>query len=292
MPRGKSEKSMELIRAARDVLEEIEPASVRGVCYKLFTLGFIPSMEKSHVKRVGEQIKWAREDGIIPWEWVVDETREVEAVSTWRNPEQILDVAAETYKRDLWSDQPIRLEVWSEKGTVRGVIQPVLREFRIPFRVHHGFSSATAIHDAAQESLSDSRPFVALYLGDWDPSGMGMSVLDLPERIERYGGRIQLDRIAITEEDTISGLPSFHVDTKKTDSRYKWFRNRYGNKCYELDALDPRILRARVRENILAYMDAEIWNRGMKFEQVERHSMGRFLSAWKNRKSISGQDRK
>lgn len=292
MPRGKAEKSLQLIDAARDILSAIQPASVRGVCYKLFTLGHISSMEKRNVQRVSEQLKYAREAGIIPWEWIVDETREVEAVSTWRDPDSILSVAADTYKRDLWHDQPFRVEVWSEKGTVRGVVQPVLNEFRVPFRVHHGFSSATAIYDAAQESVKDERPLVALYLGDRDPSGMGMSVVDLPKRITRYGGDVHLKRIAITEADTATGIPWFDVDTKKADTRYRWFRELYGKRCYELDALDPRILRTRLRENILAFMDEGLWERGMQFERVERESMCGFLNSWREQKSISGPDRK
>jgi hypothetical protein len=43
----------------------------------------------------------------------------------------------------------------------------------------HGFSSATVVHDIADDR--DARPLTALYVGDWDPSGLYMSVLDLPE---------------------------------------------------------------------------------------------------------------
>ena len=35
--------------------------------------------------------------------------------------------------------------VWSEKGTVRGVLQPVLDDYAVGFRVMHGFSSATTV---------------------------------------------------------------------------------------------------------------------------------------------------
>ena len=43
--------------------------------------------------------------------------------------------------------QPLAIEVWSEKGTVRGTLQPVLREFGVTFRVMHGYSSATTLHE-------------------------------------------------------------------------------------------------------------------------------------------------
>jgi hypothetical protein len=51
-----------------------------------------------------------------------------------------------SYRREYWNQQPVRVEVWSEKGTVRGVLQPVRDEFGIAFRVVHG-PSATIVHD-------------------------------------------------------------------------------------------------------------------------------------------------
>jgi len=39
--RGKSERSLQLIDASIDILEEIQPATVRAVCYRLFTMGLI-----------------------------------------------------------------------------------------------------------------------------------------------------------------------------------------------------------------------------------------------------------
>ena len=41
MGRGKSSASLALIDAAARILEEIQPASVRSVCYRLFTEGRI-----------------------------------------------------------------------------------------------------------------------------------------------------------------------------------------------------------------------------------------------------------
>ena len=75
------------------------------------------------------------------------------------------------YRRDYWADQPLRVEVWSEKGTVRGTLASVLHEHGIAFRVTHGFTSATAVKEAAAESVDDPRTWKVLYVGDWDPSG-------------------------------------------------------------------------------------------------------------------------
>lgn len=132
--RGKSKESLRLIEAARQILEEIEPASVRAVCYRLFTMGIIPNMSKGSTGKVSKQLVYARESGIIPWEWIVDETREAESVRTWTDPSEIVRSAVNGYRRDYWQEQPYRIEVWSEKGTVRGTLAPILDEYGVTFQ--------------------------------------------------------------------------------------------------------------------------------------------------------------
>ncbi|MGH8498023.1 MAG: hypothetical protein ACRERV_04325 [Methylococcales bacterium] len=65
MPRANAHKTVALIDAAHFVLKEIQPASVRAVCYKLFTLGEIPDMSKNSTNKVGRAMVHARENGII-----------------------------------------------------------------------------------------------------------------------------------------------------------------------------------------------------------------------------------
>ena len=51
----------------------------------------------------------------------------------------------------------------------------------------HGFSSAIAIKSVTNDS--DGRLLVVLYIGDFDPSGLYMSEVDLPKRIEEFVAR-------------------------------------------------------------------------------------------------------
>ena len=63
-----------------------------------------------------------------PWEWIVDETRELEQRRNLETTQQHSCArSARAYRRDFWNQQPERVEVWSEKGTVRGVLQPGAR---------------------------------------------------------------------------------------------------------------------------------------------------------------------
>lgn len=280
--RGKSRATLDLIEACHKILAEIQPATVRAVCYRLFALGLIPDMSKGSTNKVSRQLVYAREQGIVPWEWVVDETREAERVSTWDNPDEIIDAAVRGYRRDYWQDQPVRVELWSEKGTVRGTVAPVLNKYGVTFRVMHGFASATALNDIAEASNDSEKPLFALYVGDRDPSGLYMSDVDLPERLVRYGGKVFLSRIALLPEDT-ENLPSFDAETKIKDGRYQWYRTRYGRQCWELDAMPPPLLRERVEAEIRHHILMDRWERAIAVENVETESMATFLQVWKSK---------
>jgi hypothetical protein len=281
MGRGKSQESLVLIEACYTILEEIQPATVRAVCYRLFTMGIIPSMTKTCTNRVSSQLVYAREEGLIPWGWVVDETRDVEQQPSWDDADAYAEAVKRSYRRDHWAAQPRKVEVWSEKGTVRGTLAPVLREYGVPFRVTHGFTSATAINQAADESANDARIWRVLYIGDWDPSGLYMSEVDLPRRLDRYGGEITIVRLALHVTDvTAGGLPSFDVDTKQGDTRYQWFRERYGWQCWELDALSPVTLRERVEDAIRRLIEWPRWEWSQRAEQAETDSIREVLARW------------
>jgi hypothetical protein len=97
MGRGKSQRSLALVDAAIGILAEIQPAPVRAVCYKLFTLGIIDSTAKSERNDVSVQLTWAREQRRIPWSWIVDEHREAERVSAWEDPGAYADTVKRAY---------------------------------------------------------------------------------------------------------------------------------------------------------------------------------------------------
>jgi hypothetical protein len=279
--RGMAQRSLDLIEAMREIAEAAQPITGRGIGYKLFARGLTESMSKNSMQRVYRLLREARERGIIDWDWIVDETRGIERVPTWDDPDDYARTVAKSYRRDFWNQQPHRVQVWSEKGTVRGLLSPVLSHYAVGFNPVHGFTSATDAHGVCEDD--DGRPLIVLYVGDYDPSGLFMSERDLPARFERYDGdHISLKRIALTARQ-LRGLPSFPASDKRKDTRYNWFVSNYGKRCWELDAMDPNDLRRCVEREIKKLIEPVAWQRCEVVNAAEQESLRTVLAGWKAR---------
>ena len=54
--RGKAQASLDLIHACHEIMNELQPASVRAVCYRLFTMGLLTDMSKGSTNKVSTQL--------------------------------------------------------------------------------------------------------------------------------------------------------------------------------------------------------------------------------------------
>lgn len=302
-PKGPAKATLEFIDAIIEIARKIHPCSVRAIAYKLFIAKLIDSMSIYSVAKVSRACTIAREHGFMPCEWIADPSRAEHKVATWKDPEAYAKAVQQSYRRTKWRHQPVHLSVWSEKETVEGTISPILEKYEVPFQFIHGFSSFTAANNMADANLNREQRTLILYIGDYDPSGMFMSESDLPRRLARYSGDdkhedIEVDlarkvldkiglsirRVALTVADTIDlgrGL-SFPASDKRKDPRYGWFVEGYGDTCWELDALEPTVLRRRLEEEILGVLDLEKWERYIRVEEAERASIVEACRAWNN----------
>jgi hypothetical protein len=282
--RGKSKATIAIEQAIFEIVAERAPITVRGIGYALFTRGLIDGMTTANTQKVSRITTAMRETGALDWTQIVDGSRAVDRITTWKNTTHIIDSAVRGYRRDYWQDQPNLVEVWSEKSTVAGLLAPVLDDFGVTFRVQKGFGSFTSVRQAAEDSLNvpDHQHPIAIYIGDYDPSGLFMSEIDLPSRLQRYGSRWEFLRIAVLKSDT-EHLPSFDASTKSEDKRYPWFVENYGSKCWELDAIDPNDLRQRVREQIETRLNLPAWEHAKHIEAAQIVSMKNFQRAWTHR---------
>jgi hypothetical protein len=294
MGRAEHAETTALIKASYAILEREQPTTVRRVVYELFNQKKITATDKGAENRVSRLLTIARNDGRIPWAWIVDEHRRPERVLTFRDRDQAIRLVKERYRKDYWPAQPVLVKVWSEKSTVAGILAPVLREYEVEFLAVHGNNSTSRIHEAAEAQRRDRRPWAVLYVGDWDPAGCYMSDEDAPKRLRKYGANITISRVALLNTD-VRLLPqhTFDVDDKRKaavakhgadkvgkrgiDNNKPWFLERYGRACMELDAMNSNALRTRMQTAIRGYIDPAAWEHMRLIEKAEIDSINEIL---------------
>ncbi len=79
---GRHQKTVKIIQASRKVLAEQHPMTVRQVYYQLVSRQVIDN-SRNQYHAVSRALVSARQEGIIPWEWIEDRLRQPRHVSMW-----------------------------------------------------------------------------------------------------------------------------------------------------------------------------------------------------------------
>ena len=58
----------------------------------------------------------------LPWDWIVDNTRGRNHPLTFKNIEDALTDAKDSYRKQLWNDTNAYVEIWLEKDVLAGAI--------------------------------------------------------------------------------------------------------------------------------------------------------------------------
>src|SRR5215469_14897801 len=111
---GLHRKTTELIEAATEILAAHHPQTVRQVFYQLVSRQLIENARGAY-QSVSKALVAARRDGTIPWEQIEDRLRRPRHVSMWDGLADFATTAVTAYRRNMWADQPSRVEVWLEK---------------------------------------------------------------------------------------------------------------------------------------------------------------------------------
>ena len=161
----------ELETAIYDVVEIEQPCTIRGVFYRVMSQGLVPKTENGY-RQVQNRVLPMRRAGSIPYGWISDGTRWRIKPTTWTSVDRALQNTAISYRRALWDDQDVYVEIWSEKDAIRSVVAPVTAEFDVPLMVARGYPSQSFLYDTGQTIVSIGKPAVIYQLGDHDPSGV------------------------------------------------------------------------------------------------------------------------
>lgn len=241
--------------------------TVRQLYYQLVARGYIDNTLQEY-KRVASTINDAKLAGLIDWDAIEDRTREFIRRTRWSSGSEVIRACAEQFHMDAWINQPGRVFVIVEKEALVGVLEQTCFNYDVPLLAARGYPSGSVVREFAdndlRRALYDDQAVTILHLGDHDPSGIDMT-RDLRERIElfiddrEYIGMVELKRIALTMDQVREQRPPENP-AKTTDSRFRDYRRKYGDKSWELDALTPEYLNGLIDGHISAEIDLARWN--------------------------------
>jgi hypothetical protein len=254
--------------------------TLRQLYYQFVARGLIANKDTEY-KRLGNIVNDARLTGMLDWDYIVDRTRNLRALSHWSAPSSVIGSAAYSYLTDRWAGQANRVEVWIEKDALVGVIAGACNRLDVPYFSCRGYTSQSELWGAARRLIryqeSGQAPIV-IHLGDHDPSGIDMT-RDIGDRLALFGAHARVRRIALNMDQVDHYQPPPNP-AKLTDARAEGYIARYGPESWELDALDPATLDALITVTIDEYRDAERWDADTAVMETERELLTLAANRW------------
>ena len=254
------------------VLEHADPivnsyadtsVTLRQLFYRLVADGTLDNTTTQY-KTLSSRTAEARRNGTFPD--LTDRTRAIHVPLTFNGPDDATGWLERIYRRDRTEEQPWSIYLGVEKA---GMVQQLQRWFGddlgIPILALGGYSSQSYVDEVAQHADSSDRPSVLLYAGDHDASGEDID-RDFIERTDCFDKvvRVALDARQV-EEYELPPQPG-----KPSDSRAAAFVEKHGSLVQvELDALEPRDLRALYAAALEGFWDESAYERSLTREDED-----------------------
>ena len=235
------------------------PTSIRFLFYELYDRGVVPKAyrrpdgserPRTPSQDIAEAVYRLRETGIIPWSWIIDETRNLD---NWRYAGSMHRYVLDTLpiaRIDVWDGEPPPL-ILCESRSLAGVLRSIASDYLTPIAATNGQVGGFSRTEVAPivEEYGERRVF---YLGDLDLSGSHIE--DNTRQVLEEYGELDWQRVAITEEQVAEH--DFPVKVKQ-DHRFKPARS---FTAVETEALGQseiqRLLTAKLEEAVPYSLEA------------------------------------
>ena len=181
---------------------------------------------------------------------------------------------------------------WIEKEALSGVFERICKSMDVGCFACRGYTSQSEMWGAAQRfvrHIRNGKNVVILHFGDHDPSGIDMT-RDIEDRIRMFArhhvgtkadSMIEIRRLALNMDQVNLYNPPENP-AKVTDSRFASYEAVYGDKSWELDALNPRTLTKLVRDNVMAVADRSLWDDIIQTEAEARGQLATLHAEYSN----------
>ncbi|MGQ9691224.1 MAG: hypothetical protein ACUVQY_08190 [Thermoproteota archaeon] len=267
-PVGERIKEFEVLEDVKKIMDSMPGMkfTLRQIFYQLVAKHGYPN-DKSFYKKLSKILKQARKTCIIDAERIVDITRpECHNNPKFKSLEEYLKegiaMMINSFDLNRWDNQPLYVEVWIEKEALSRIILGTCMKYRVNLIVGRGYSSYTQILRAVERFPND-KSIVILYMGDHDPPGLHIEEKlesEIKEEMKRHGKQVfvRVKRIALTMDQIINyELPASPL--KKASQKSKEYREKFGDKVWELDALEPQVLIDILNDALKNHIDQCCW---------------------------------
>ncbi len=276
-----------MVKMANAIIKEYRDAgyilTLRQLYYQFVSRDLIPNTEKSY-KNLGKVIAKARMAGLISWDAIEDRGRGLSAFWYDEDETNAIRDLPHYVRFDRWERLGIYVEVWVEKEALGNVISRACEPFYVPHLSCKGYLSASEAWAAGRrfrDKLRKGHECYLLHLGDHDPSGIDMT-RDNRDRVdlfsENFGG-VGVKRLGLNMDQVDQYAPPPNP-AKFTDSRASSYVEEFGVTSWELDALEPSVIEALVRDEIESLIDEDIWREVQKMEDEKRDLLRKLYDRW------------
>jgi hypothetical protein len=276
--KGRMQRIVLDVLRSHDAKDEL-PTSGRFVFYELEGRGLVRKSSRGESRRgstddpreqeVTDALTRLRDIGVVPWWWVVDETR---VLYQWEHATTVADYllgAVDRARVNPWRGAPPLLLV--ESRSLGGVLRAMTAEYLCSIAATNG-QAGGFLHTEIVPILTDNDRAV-LYLGDWDHQGHQIEA-NTRRVLERAAGRdIGWTRLAITAEQIAErGL----IPVWKRDNRY---HPALEHEAWEAEALGQSAIVRLVREALDALLPEPLPD-VLEREDQQRRLIRVHLATW------------
>jgi len=271
--RTKNEMNELLEATLRALKDEPGAMTVRHLCYVMESRGYIKKTARAFKTYDEHLVNWRRK-GLIPWNAFIDNTRWYYGHYVYDGLEEALIQSRNAYRRNLWADLDVYVEIWSEKDAIAGVLLDVADPYGVKVLPLRGFPSLSILYSAAvtfREMTRHDKEVYVYYFGDHDPSGRLIDSSALRSLEDDFGVSINFDRVALTEDQ----IRDYNLPTRPTkkSNHSKKFKGR----SVEIDALPMDALREMVDEVISQHIPRGWLERIKSIEAQERATLDSYV---------------
>lgn len=244
------------------------PTNGRFLFYELEQTAHIPKkyfhtngdvMSRTPAQNVSDALTHLRECGLIPWDWITDESRSTNTYEHTRSVYESVLAASQYARIDPWGGQPPSL-LLCESRAVADVLDKLAYEYGVPIAPTGGQCGGFLVNKVAPLLRGNNRP--VLYIGDHEIGGPADQIeANTRRKLEEHAARDfregTWERLGLTQAQVDANPRLTDLVIKKTDRRYKPSRTYLAVEC---EAIGQVELMRLAREKLDALLPGRLYS--------------------------------